>query len=86
MTPDIINASFETLGALLTFMNFQRVRADKGYNGIYPPALVLFTSWGFWNLYYYSSLIQWYSVAATVLMVTANCMWLGSLIYYGRKD
>ena len=83
---DFINAAFEVSGALLTWMNVRRVWQDRGYAGIYAPAILLFTSWGFWNLYYYAHLQQWWSVMATVVMVTANCAWLGSMVYFGKKQ
>lgn len=83
---DIINALFEVSGALLTWMNVKQVWKDKGHNGLYVPAIVLFTLWGFWNLFYYASLVQWWSVLATVVMVSANCCWLWGLIKFGRKN
>jgi hypothetical protein len=86
MTQDVINATFEVGGALLTWMNVRQVWKDRGYLGLYLPAIVLFTLWGFWNLYYYAHLQQWWSVAATVVMVSANVSWTGLMLYYGRKD
>ena len=83
--PDQINAAFEVAGALLTFMNTRQVFRDKGHAGIFVPAVALFTSWGFWNLYYYHELKQWWSVAATVVMVIANLSWLSLMLYYGKK-
>jgi membrane protein YdbS with pleckstrin-like domain len=85
MTADLFNALFEMAGALLTLMNTVQIRRDKGYAGVYMPAIVLFTSWGFWNLYYYAHLAQWWSVAATVVMVLANLSWLGHMLWYGKK-
>ena len=85
MTGDLINSLFELAGALLTMMSVRQVWKDRGYAGIYLPAVVLFTSWGFWNLWYYSSLKQWWSVAATVIMVTTNSAWVGLMLKYGRR-
>jgi hypothetical protein len=85
ITPDHINACFENAGAILTFMNARQVYRDKGHAGIFIWAIILFTSWGFWNLYYYAHLRQWWSVAATVFMVSANLSWLGMMLYFGKK-
>jgi len=84
MTPDHINASFELSGSLLTWMNVWWVYKDKGYAGLYFPAIFLFTSWGFWNLWYYPHLGQWWSGVATIIMVSANTCWCGMMLYYGR--
>lgn len=85
ITPDQINATFEVVGALLTFMNTRQVWKDRGHAGIFVPAIALFTTWGFWNLYYYATLRQWWSVSATVVMVLANLSWLSLMFYYGKK-
>lgn len=53
MTPDVINAVFEGCGALLTAKNTLQVIRDRGYAGIYLPAILFFFSWGGWNLYFY---------------------------------
>jgi len=85
LTPDTINGLFEFSGALLTWMNVLRVYKDKGYAGIYLPAVVLFMLWGVWNLYYYPHLGQWYSFAAGCVLVAANISWVGLMCFYGRK-
>jgi hypothetical protein len=85
MTPDTINALFETSGALMTWANVYRVWKDRGYAGVYLPAIVVFGSWGFWNLYYYPHLQQPWSFVATLVMVSANCAWIALMLYFGRK-
>jgi len=82
---DVINASFEFAGALLTWMNVRQVWKDKGHAGIFVPAIFVFMSWGFWNLYYYDSLNQWYSVLATWIMVAANVCLFTLLVKFGKK-
>lgn len=42
-------------------------------------------SWGFWNLYFYSSLQQPWSVIATYVMTSANIAWVGLMLWFGRK-
>lgn len=85
VTPDHVNAVFEFAGALLTWMNVKRVWEDRGYAGVYLPAVILFMSWGFWNLYFYSSLQQPWSVIATYVMTSANIAWVGLMLWFGRK-
>lgn len=43
---DVINGGFEAGGSILTWVNVVRVFKDKGYAGIYLPAVILFWSWG----------------------------------------
>jgi len=85
MTPDIINGIFEIIGSVFTWMNVYRVHKDRGYAGIYVPAAAFFFSWGFWNLYFYPHLDQWFSFAGGVSLVGANLAWLGAMFKYGRK-
>lgn len=85
MTPDLINASFEFIGAAFTAANAKRVIADKGYAGIYLPAIVFFMSWGVWNLFYYPSLGQVFSFIAGICLVCANLTWIASMLVYGKK-
>lgn len=80
----MVNGLFETLGAALTFMNTRRVWKDRGYAGLYLPAVVFFMSWGLWNLYYYPHLGQWFSFAGGALLVAANVSWVGSMLYLGK--
>lgn len=85
MTPDFVNGVFEFVGSGLTWMNVRRVYVDRGYAGIYAPAVVFFMSWGLWNLFYYPSLSQWWSFAGGLSLVAANLCWVGAMRYYGRK-
>jgi hypothetical protein len=85
MSPDVVNAAFEMCGAVFTFKNTLRVIQDRGYAGIYLPAIVFFFSWGGWNLYYYPSLGQWWSFGAGAALFLANLTWITAMAYYGRK-
>lgn len=86
MTPDQINGAIEFVGSLFTWQNTIRVIGDKGYAGVYLPAIVFFMSWGAWNLYYYPHLGQWWSFAGGCALVLANVVWVGAMLRYGRKQ
>lgn len=83
LTPDCINGAFELLGSLFTWMNVRRVVRDRGYAGIYLPVTVFFFSWGFWNLFYYSHLDQWWSLAGGSSLVLANLSWVSVMLWFG---
>ena len=82
---DTINGMFELVGSALTWMSVYRVWKDKGYAGVYAPAVVLFFVWGFWNLFFYPHLGQWMSFLGGVSLVVANLFWVLFMFYYGKK-
>ena len=81
---DIINASFEFVGAFAVLLSVRKAYQDKQVHGVSWLHVAFFTAWGFWNIYYYPSLDQWWSFAAGVFLVVVNCIWVGQLIYYSR--
>ena len=85
MTPDLINGLFEFAGSVFTWMNVRQVWRDKGHAGIYVPAIVFFTAWGWWNLFYYPSLGQYWSLAGGLSLFSANCVWVYLLRHFGPK-
>jgi hypothetical protein len=84
MSPDFINGAFEFIGSVLTWMNVYRVWKDKGYAGIYAPAIIFFFSWGVWNLFYYPHLGQWWSFFGGCSIALANFVWVTLMFRYGR--
>lgn len=84
MTPDMLNAIFEALGACLTVLNARAVYRAKGYAGITLPAMLFFTAWGGWNCFYYPYLDQPWSFVAGAALFLANVAWLSLALCYGR--
>ncbi len=84
MTPDQINGLFETFGGLLLCRSILLLYRQKQVHGVSILSVAFFMTWGFWNLAYYPALSQWCSFAGGVLLVTANTIWVGQLIYYSR--
>ncbi len=74
---DFINAMFEGWGAVAIFANCVALYKSRQVRGVNFGSMVFFTSWGFWNLYYYPSLGQWASFTAGTAIVFFNCIWLG---------
>jgi hypothetical protein len=66
MTPDVLNGIFELVGSLFILLNVKRVLRDKRVLGFDWRVMLFFTSWGFWNLYYYPHLDQWFSFVGGV--------------------
>lgn len=85
MSPDAINGLFELFGSGLIWMSVRQTLRDRGYAGIYIPAVVFFAAWGLWNLYYYPHLDQWFSFAGGVSIVVANTVWVGLMLKFGKR-
>jgi len=85
-TPDIINASFEGIAGLLIWLNVLRLHKDKKIQGVHWLPTTVFVMWGFWNLYYYPHLSQYLSFIGGLLVVSANTVWLGQIIFYSLKE
>lgn len=81
---DIINGCFEGFAGSFVCINCFRVYKDKKVRGASKIAVAFFTAWGFWNLYYYPSLEQWWSFVGGLGIVVANAVWL-ALMWKYRK-
>ena len=80
--PDFINGSFEVIGGGVIFLNCWKLYKDKVVKGVVWQLTIFFMAWGLWNLYYYPYLHQWISFVGGLLMVIANTLWIGQVIWY----
>lgn len=76
MTPDLINGLIQLIGAGFTWRNFLQLHRDRVLAGVYWPTTAFFSAWGFWNLYYFPALDQWFSLAGGILLVAGNLAWV----------
>jgi len=86
MSPDLINGMFELVGSAMLWRNVAQLHKDKLVKGVHWNATAFFAAWGYWNLFYYPHLDQWWSFAGGVSIVLANTVWLGQMIYYLRRQ
>lgn len=77
---DLVNGSFELLGAILTWRNAAQLHRDREIRGVYWPTSAFFSAWGLWNLAYYPLLGQWFSFAGGVLLVSGNLAWVAMAV------
>jgi len=84
VTPDVINAFYEAFGGALIGMSIWRLYKDGQVKGVSLVPVVFFATWGYWNLYFYPALEQWWSFWGGVLMVTMNTVWLLQMAWYIR--
>jgi hypothetical protein len=85
MTPDIINGAFEFGMALMLSLSVRRLYRDKRVQGVSFWAVFWPMMWGYWNLFYYPHLDQWWSFMAGIGVVSANTTWVLMAWYYGRR-
>ena len=86
MNPDIINAGFELSAGGAVLLHCQRLYQHKQVRGLSIAAVLLFTVWGFWNVYYYSALEQPLSFWAGLGVVALNTVWVALALYYLTAD
>lgn len=84
MTSDLVNASFETIGAFITLLSVRQLYKDKVVKGVSVWPWCFFTAWGMWNIFYYPNLGQSLSGIAAVGMTTVNAWWIALYWKYSR--
>jgi uncharacterized membrane protein YfcA len=82
---DFINGMFELFAGLFLTLNVIKLYKDKEVKGVSVISVAFFASWGYWNCYFYPSLNQWWSFVGGIGVVIMNSIWVGQMIYYGRK-
>lgn len=83
--PDIVNGCYEFLGAPFIFLSVIKLYRDKEVKGISWIHAGFFTTWGYWNLFYYPHLDQWFSFAGGIAIVVVNTLWFYLLIHYSLR-
>jgi hypothetical protein len=83
---DAGNAFFETVGGVLQVRNTIQIVKDKQVKGVYWPAWLFFTLWGYWNIWYYPSLNQWLSFSGGLLIAASNTVWVALAWKYSRNS
>ena len=82
MSPDIINALFEIVGAFAILISAHKCYKHKSAEGVSFVMTGFFFLWGLWNIYFYPSLDQVFSFYAGVVMVVCNLFYTALIIKY----
>jgi hypothetical protein len=83
---DLVNGLFEGLGSLFISISILKLYRDKLVRGISYFYVAFFAVWGYWNIYYYPHLNQWFSFTGGLLVAIANTVYTIMLIYYTVKE
>lgn len=86
MWQDVLNGSFEVMGAPFIMMSIISLAKAKKVRGVSWLHVGFFSAWGMWNLYYYPHLGQYWSFVGGLALVLTNFVWLGQIIYYTIKE
>jgi len=86
MTADLVNGLFEIAGGAFVALNVLRLYNDKKVRGVSMIATSFFVVWGYWNLYFYPSLDQWWSAFGAASVAIVNTVWLSQMVYYSRRE
>lgn len=81
---DVTNSAFEAIGAFAAWTDVRRIRRDKVVAGVYWPFRVVWSVWGFWNLYYYAELGHVWSMLFGAVLAVGNSVWAVHAWRYSR--
>jgi len=84
--PDAINGGLELAGGLFIGLSCYKLWQDKIVRGISWLHMAFFAGWGYWNLYYYPQLDQWFSFAGGMVVVVTNTLWVMMAVYYMMEE
>jgi len=82
---DLVNGGFEFVSSAFLWNNVRVLVKDKEVRGYSIVTVVVFSLWGFWNLYYYPFLHQTLSFVAGISVVAANTVWVVLAYYYKHR-
>jgi hypothetical protein len=85
MTPDVndlVNCGFLSAGAIAQWANVKRILRDKQVCGVVWQLSAIYIAWGFWGLYYWPSLHQWWSFAAEMILTIGSTVWGVLAVWY----
>lgn len=83
---DLTNGIFELTAALFLSMSCLKLFRDKEVKGWSITTQLFFTSWTYWNLFFYPHLHQWFSLCGGFFVMITNTTWTAMAIYYTRKN
>jgi hypothetical protein len=75
-TYDLINGSFELVGAYFTWRNAYQLYVDRDIKGVYWPTTAFFSIWGIFNLFFYAAIFLPFSWYAAMVLTTGNLAWV----------
>lgn len=85
MNPDYTQAAWELGSAVFSVLNIFAIRRSKSIAGIHWAPTAFYTTWGLYNLWFYTTLhlpVAWW---AGIAITCTNATWLGHVAYYETR-
>ena len=76
MSPDIFNGIFELVAGCFIWLSVRKLHQEKLVRGVHWLPIGFFMVWGYWNLFYYPHLGQWFSFWGGIGVVMTNTLWV----------
>ena len=83
--PDFVNGSFELFAGGFVLLSVRKTLATRSSGGASWVTVAFFSSWGWWNLFYYPHLGQPWSTIGAIFVCAANCAWAALLWKFRRS-
>lgn len=83
--PDLVNGIFGVLGGLFIALSIAKLYQEKTVRGVSIVYVAFFTTWSWYQVYFFTTVNFWWSWAGAVGMMTANAIWLCQMVYYSRR-
>ena len=83
---DTINGFFLLGSSVAVLGHCHSAYRSKSAKGASLNALVFFTAWAVWNLFYYNALGQLFSFFCGIAAVFTNALYLWLLFHYSRRE
>ena len=85
MIPDWINGCFEIAAAGFIMNHVRVLRKFRQPFGVSVLSVTFFALWGFWNIFYYPHLGQWFSFVGGLVVVITNVVYIATLILLRKQ-
>lgn len=79
---DYMNAGFEAGGAAFNILNIRKILIEKEVKGVSLVPTAVFTTWGLFNVYFYSVNHLPISAIAAIAMCLVNATWVFLALKY----
>lgn len=86
MTPDFTNGCFEFLAGAMILNHCRVLYKARKVAGVSKFSTLFFVCWGFWNMFYYPHLDQYWSFSGGLFVVLTNLLYVSMMVYYSRKS
>lgn len=83
---DLINGLYEVAAGFFLLLSCIRLYKDKEIKGWSIITTIFFTTWAYWNIYFYFHLTQKISVIGALFVALFNSIWTGMAIFYTLEN